>query len=108
MRPVEHAVVSEQEWLLARKALLVREKQFTHLRDEINAERLASPWVRVTKQYVFDAPEGRKTLADLFDGRSQLLIYHFMSDPAGALAASRVPSSSTTSAVRSHIWKTTT
>jgi len=88
---MQHAVVSEQEWLVARKALLAREKQFTHLRDEINAERLALPWVKVTKEYVFDSPEAKKTLADLFDGRSQLLIYHFMLGPgwpAGCKACS--------------------
>jgi len=78
---MEHKVVSEQEWLTARRVLLTKEKQLTHLRDEINRDRLALPWVRVTKQYVFDMPEGKKTLADLFNCRSQLLIYHFMLGP---------------------------
>lgn len=76
-----HQVVSRSEWLAARKALLAREKEFTRLRDEINAERLALPWVKVDKEYVFDAQAGRKTLAELFDGRSQLVIYHFMFGP---------------------------
>jgi predicted dithiol-disulfide oxidoreductase (DUF899 family) len=78
---MEHEIVSEQEWLTARRALLAKEKQFTHLRDEINKARLALPWVRVTKEYVFDTPAGKKSLSDLFAGRSQLLIYHFMLGP---------------------------
>jgi predicted dithiol-disulfide oxidoreductase (DUF899 family) len=65
----------------ARKALLLREKEFTHLRDKINAERLALPWVRVEKNYVFDTSKGKKTLSELFDGRSQLIVYHFMLGP---------------------------
>ena len=78
---MQHAVVTEQEWLTARKALLAKEKEFIHLRDSINRERQALPWVRVGKEYVFDTPSGRQTLADLFDGRTQLLIYHFMLGP---------------------------
>ena len=78
---MEHQVVSRSDWLDARKALLAREKEFTRLRDEINAERLALPWVRVDKTYVFDTPAGKKTLAELFDGRSQLVVYHFMFGP---------------------------
>ena len=66
---MEHQVVSRSDWLDARKALLAREKEFTRLRDEINAERLALPWVKVDKTYVFDTPAGKKTLAELFDGR---------------------------------------
>ena len=73
-----HAVVSPKEWLEARKKLLALEKELTHLRDRINAERKALPWVKVEKDYVFDTTGGKKTLADLFDGRSQLLLYHFM------------------------------
>ncbi len=76
-----HKVVSREEWLKARKTLLLREKEATHLRDAINAERLAMPWVKVEKNYVFDTPKGRKTLADLFAGRSQLMVYHFMLGP---------------------------
>ena len=76
-----HPVVSREEWLVARKALLLREKEATHLRDKINAERLALPWVKVDKPYVFDTPSGERTLAELFAGRSQLLTYHFMLAP---------------------------
>jgi predicted dithiol-disulfide oxidoreductase (DUF899 family) len=76
-----HPVASQEEWLAARKALLLKEKEATHLRDKINAERLALPWVLVEKEYIFDTPKGKKTLADLFGGRSQLIIYHFMLGP---------------------------
>jgi predicted dithiol-disulfide oxidoreductase (DUF899 family) len=76
-----HPLVSRQEWLAARKALLVKEKEATRLRDKLNAERLALPWVEVDKPYVFDTPTGAQTLADLFDGRNQLLVYHFMLGP---------------------------
>jgi predicted dithiol-disulfide oxidoreductase (DUF899 family) len=69
------------EWLEQRKALLAREKELTRLRDEVAAARRALPWVKVEKNYVFDAPEGKVTLAGLFDGRSQLAVYHFMLTP---------------------------
>ncbi|KKX28160.1 thioredoxin family protein [Rhizobium sp. LC145] len=74
-------VVSREEWLKARRDLLKLEKEETHLRDKVRAERRALPWVKVDKEYVFDTPKGRKALAELFDGRSQLLIYHFMLGP---------------------------
>jgi predicted dithiol-disulfide oxidoreductase (DUF899 family) len=74
-------IVSRDAWLEARRKLLAREKEATHLRDSVNAERLALPWVKVDKDYVFDTPTGKKTLADLFDGRSQLIVYHFMLGP---------------------------
>jgi predicted dithiol-disulfide oxidoreductase (DUF899 family) len=77
----QQPVVSREEWLTARKALLVKEKEATRLRDKINAERLALPWVKVEKEYVFDTPAGKRTLAELFDGRSQLMVYHFMLGP---------------------------
>jgi predicted dithiol-disulfide oxidoreductase (DUF899 family) len=77
----EHAVVSHEEWVKARKAFLAREKEFTRLRDQVSAERRALPWEAVTKAYVFDGPNGRETLADLFAGRSQLVVYHFMYGP---------------------------
>jgi predicted dithiol-disulfide oxidoreductase (DUF899 family) len=77
-------IVSQSEWLATRKALLAKEKQMTKFRDEINAERLALPWVKIEKDYVFDTPTGKKRLADLFDGRSQLIIYHFMLGPGWA------------------------
>jgi predicted dithiol-disulfide oxidoreductase (DUF899 family) len=73
-----HEVVSRGEWIAARKAHLAREKELTRLRDELSAERRALPWVQVGKTYVFDTPAGRKTLAELFDGRSQLIVHHFM------------------------------
>ena len=74
-------VVSRDEWLAARKQHLSKEKEFTRLRDKLSAERRELPWVKVEKNYVFDAPKGRETLADLFDGRSQLIVYHFMFGP---------------------------
>lgn len=74
-------VVSRDVWLEARRQLLASEKEATHLRDRVNAERMALPWVKVEKDYVFDTPTGRKSLADLFDGRSQLIVYHFMLGP---------------------------
>jgi predicted dithiol-disulfide oxidoreductase (DUF899 family) len=77
----DHAVVSKEEWMEARKALLAREKEFTHKRDALTEERMNLPWVRVDEKYIFDTPEGKKTLAELFDGRSQLIIYHFMLAP---------------------------
>jgi len=76
-----HPIVPQEEWLAARKALLLKEKEFTHLRDKINAERLALPWVKVEKNYVFDTPKGKSNLAELFAGRSQLIVYHFMLGP---------------------------
>src|ERR1700687_75071 len=74
-------VVSEAEWLAARKDLLAKEKNFTHQRDALSAERRKLPWVRVAKEYVFDAAGGKETLADLFGGKSQLIVYHFMLGP---------------------------
>jgi predicted dithiol-disulfide oxidoreductase (DUF899 family) len=74
-------VVSREEWLVARKELLAKEKELTRQRDAINAKRRELPWVKVDKKYVFDTPEGKKTLADLFAGSSQLIIRHFMFGP---------------------------
>jgi predicted dithiol-disulfide oxidoreductase (DUF899 family) len=76
-----HRVVSRDEWMAARKALLAREKEETHLRDAVNAERLALPWVRVEQDYRFETAGGPMTLSALFDGRSQLIVYHFMLGP---------------------------
>jgi predicted dithiol-disulfide oxidoreductase (DUF899 family) len=76
-----HRIVSREEWLDARKALLREEKEFTRLRDRLSAARRALPWVKVEKIYVFDTPAGRQTLAELFAGRSQLVIQHFMLGP---------------------------
>lgn len=76
-----HRIVSREEWLKERTALLSKEKAFTKLRDQIGAERRALSWVKIEKEYVFDAPSGKITLAQLFDGRSQLFIKHFMMGP---------------------------
>ena len=77
----DRKVVSQAEWLVARKKLLLQEKRFSKLRDELNLQRRKLPWVRVEKEYVFDGPTGKVTLADLFSGKSQLIIYHFMFGP---------------------------
>jgi predicted dithiol-disulfide oxidoreductase (DUF899 family) len=74
-------VVSPAEWLAARKELLAKEKEFTRLRDELSARRREMPWEKVEKKYVFEGANGTETLADLFDGRSQLVVYHFMLGP---------------------------
>lgn len=77
----DHEVVSPKEWLASRKDLLQQEKEFTRLRDEISRKRRELPWEKVEKNYVFDGPTGKVTLADLFGGKSQLIIYHFMFGP---------------------------
>jgi predicted dithiol-disulfide oxidoreductase (DUF899 family) len=74
-------IVSRDEWLAARKQLLAKERQLTHERDAIALERRQLPWVKVEQNYVFDGPNGKATLADLFDSKSQLIIYHFMFGP---------------------------
>ncbi len=71
-------VVSKAEWLVARKDLLTREKELTRLRDEVSRHRRELPWVKIDKEYVFDGPKGKETLANLFEDRSQLIVYHFM------------------------------
>ena len=76
-----HCVVTPDRWIAERKKLLAREKELTCLRDEIAEQRRALPWVRIGKDYVFDTPAGRRKLADLFEGRSQLLVQHFMLAP---------------------------
>jgi predicted dithiol-disulfide oxidoreductase (DUF899 family) len=76
-----HRVASHTDWLTARKALLESEKELTRLRDELSRARRELPWEAVTQEYVFDGPDGRESLNDLFSGRSQLVIYHFMFDP---------------------------
>src|SRR5579864_2941556 len=77
-----HKVVSKDDWVSARKQLLAKEKEFTRLRDQLSQQRRELPWERVDKQYIFEGPNGSKeTLADLFAGRSQLVIYHFMFGP---------------------------
>src|SRR5437016_2411028 len=74
-------IVSRDEWLAARKRLLTEEKELTKHRDRVNAERRRLPMVRIDKDYVFDGPDGKRGLRDLFDGRRQLIVYHFMFDP---------------------------
>ena len=76
-----HPVVSHQQWLEARKALLAKEKEFSRLRDELTEQRRRLPWEKVEKNYEFQAPEGKVTLAELFGKCSQLIVYHFMFDP---------------------------
>ncbi len=74
-------VATREEWLAARQALFAKEKALTHALDELRAERRTLPWVKVDKPYLFDAPAGKRTLSDLFQGRSQLAVYHFMMAP---------------------------
>ena len=81
MNTVDHPVVSRERWLAERKTLLAQEKALTRLRDQVAGQRRALPWVRIEKNYSFDTPQGRRALADLFDGRSQLLVQHFMLGP---------------------------
>ena len=76
-----HPVVSRHEWTEARKARLAKEKELTRLRDELAWKRRELPWVKVTKRYVFEGPNGQQSLDDLFAARSQLIVYHFMYGP---------------------------
>lgn len=78
----DHPVVSHEEWLAARTAFLAKEKEFTRLRDELNRQRRELPWESVDKEYIFEGADGKQTLPELFEGRSQLIVYHFMFDPA--------------------------
>jgi predicted dithiol-disulfide oxidoreductase (DUF899 family) len=78
----DHKVVSEEEWINARKELLKKEKEFTILRDQLSQQRRDLPWVAVKKEHVFEGQNGKQTLSELFDGRSQLIVYHFMFDPS--------------------------
>ena len=79
----EHTVVSAEEWVIARKALLEREKEFTRLREDLARQRRDLPWEEITKEYFFEGPDGTRSLSQLFDGRSQLIVYHFMFPPDG-------------------------
>jgi len=74
-------IVSQAEWLAARKELLKKEKEFSKLRDELSRQRREMPWEKVEKAYMFDGPKGKESLAELFGGRSQLIVYHFMLGP---------------------------
>ena len=78
---LDHEIVSPENWVAMRKELLKKEKEFTQLGDQLSAEKRKLPWVKVGKEYVFDGPDGKETLADLFSGRSQLVVYHFMFGP---------------------------
>lgn len=78
---MSHQIVSKDEWIAARKLLLTKEKEFTRLRDDLSRERRELPWERVDKQYLFETEGGPQTLADLFNGRHQLVVYHFMFAP---------------------------
>jgi predicted dithiol-disulfide oxidoreductase (DUF899 family) len=77
----QHKIVSQEQWLAARRELLTKEKEFTHLRDKLSALRRELPWVRVEREYGFEGPQGKVTLAQLFEGKSQLVIYHLMFQP---------------------------
>ena len=76
------AVVSREKWLSARTAFLAKEKEFTRLRDELSRERRELPWEGVDKKYVFEGSNGKQSLPELFEGRKQLIVYHFMFDPS--------------------------
>ena len=76
-----HEVVSHEDWLAARRQLLAEEKEFTRLRDRLSQKRRDMPWERVDKDYVFEGSRGRETLSQLFDGKHQLAVYHFMLGP---------------------------
>jgi predicted dithiol-disulfide oxidoreductase (DUF899 family) len=76
-----HKVVSREEWLIARQQHLAKEKEFTRLRDQLSQERRDLPWVKIDKPYLFDGPNGKESLSEVFAGRSQLLVYHFMFGP---------------------------
>ena len=76
-----HKIVAHDEWVAARKAHLAEEKAFTRARDALSRKRRELPWEKVDKNYVFDGPNGKETLADLFGGKSQLIVYHFMLGP---------------------------
>ena len=78
---MQHKIVSQDEWLAARKALLAKEKEFSKARDQLSSARRDLPWVKVEKNYVFDTPQGKEKLPDLFGGKGQLIVYHFMLGP---------------------------
>lgn len=75
-----HKIVSDKEWIKARKQLLIKEKKFTRLRDQLSKQRRDLPWRSVDKEYIFNGPDGKQSLPELFDGKSQLIVYHFMYD----------------------------
>ena len=88
---MDHLTVSREQWTAARKELLEKEKELTRLQDDVSRHRREMPWVKIEKEYVFDTPAGKRTLSELFEGRSQLIVYHFMFAPewtAGCLGCS--------------------
>ncbi len=93
-----HKIVSREEWLKARREHLAKEKEFTRARDELSKARRALPWVKVDKDYIFDGPGGKETLSELFGGKSQLIVYHFMYGPTGMTPVPVVRSGRTISA----------
>ena len=94
---MRNQVVSHEEWLKARLELLAAEKEFTRQRDALTRRRMAMPWERVEKRYQFEGPNGVLSLVDLFDGRSQLIVYHFMFAPDARKDASHAHSGPTIS-----------
>jgi uncharacterized protein YndB with AHSA1/START domain len=103
-----HRIVSQSEWLEASRAQLAKEKEFTRLREELARQRRELPWVKVEKNYVFEAPEGRVSLGDLFAGRGQLIVQHFMFGPTGTRAARAAPSGRTISTASTCTWRIAT
>src|SRR4051812_35258392 len=93
------AIVSREQWLVERKKLLAQEKELTRHYDRVNAERRRLPMVKIEKNYLFEAPGGELSLKDLFEGRRQLIVYHFMFDPAWEKAAPAARPTSTRSAI---------
>src|SRR5260370_10569741 len=89
MQPHPHKIVSHEQWIEARKAHLAHEKEYTRARDRLSEDRRALPWVKVDKAYLFDGPTGKQTLSDLFAGRSQLVVQHFMFAPDWTEACKR-------------------
>src|SRR5688500_6803189 len=78
----QHRIVSHDQWIAARREFLAKEKEFSRLRDQLSQQRRDLPWERVEKTYVFDSPNGKESLGDLFGAKSQLIVYHFMFDPS--------------------------
>jgi predicted dithiol-disulfide oxidoreductase (DUF899 family) len=81
LHTTDHRIVSQDQWISARRRLLTKEKEFLRLRDKLSSERRELPWERVDKPYVFEGSAGAETLTDLFAGRDQLIVYHFMFAP---------------------------
>lgn len=102
----QHPVVSQEAWIAARTELLKREKELTHLHEQLSADIRALPWVKVEKNYVFDTANGPKSLSDLFDDRTQLLVKHFMFGPEWRRTVSAAHLNATISTRRSSTFTT--